>query len=46
MTKKKADPKAPYHAPTLTEHGTIHGMTNTRFTRGPNDADGPGSYVS
>lgn len=46
MAVKNLEPKAPYHAPTLTEHGTIRSMTNTETTRGPNDLSGPGSYTS
>lgn len=39
--------KAPYHAPKLTEHGTIRSMTNTNPNgAGPNDANGPGFYTS
>ena len=39
--------KAPYHAPKLTEHGTIRSMTNTNPAgSGENDASGPGNYVS
>jgi len=43
---QQAPKKAPYHAPKLTEHGTIRSMTNTQVTSGPNDANGPGSYTS
>lgn len=38
--------KAPYHAPTLSEHGTIRSVTNTNTTQGPNDSSGPGSYTT
>lgn len=44
MTQKAI--KAPYKAPTLTEHGTIRSLTRTATTNGPNDANGPGSYTS
>ncbi|MFY8139898.1 MAG: hypothetical protein ACOVMO_04205, partial [Caulobacter sp.] len=44
---QQAPRKAPYHAPKLTEHGTIRSMTNTNPAgSGPNDASGPGNYVS
>lgn len=43
---QQAPKKAPYHAPKLTEHGTIRSMTNTAIISGPNDANGPGSYTS
>jgi len=44
---QQAPRKAPYHAPKLTEHGTIRSMTNTNPAgSGDNDASGPGNYVS
>lgn len=46
MANENKPGKAPYRAPTLTEHGTIRSMTNIQITSGPNDANGPGSYTS
>ncbi len=38
--------RIPYHAPKLTEHGTIRSITHTNIITGPNDSAGAGSYTS